>query len=250
MCRKRALITGASHGLGAHLADRLDAEGWHVIGLGRRPASDCCGAAAIEYIQADLSVPEVIDALPARIGESPDLIVHNAVSYPDFDATPALAEMETVFRVNTFAPYQLTLGLLEAKPEDKFCSCIVLNSESIYHADHRSGLYAASKAALRVLTAALASACRSRNASVSTLLLGPLADPKKVEGLRRVAEKKGVTEEDITKVFLRKSNPDLVIDTLIDLESCFRSVIYVVSLGRIANGMVCKLDGGSSGSLI
>jgi hypothetical protein len=51
-------------------------------------------------------------------------------------------------------------------------------------------------------------------------------------------------------MFLRKSNPDLVIDEFIDFESCYRSVVYLTELGAIANGMLCRLDGGSAGSLV
>ncbi|MET9730313.1 SDR family oxidoreductase [Streptomyces sp. NPDC006458] len=248
---KRAFVTGSSHGLGAHLASRLAGDGWKVTGLGRRPEAETPGTAGVDYIQADLSRPETVERLPALLGETPDLIVHNAVSYPPRGAQElSLADLDSVFRVNALAPYRLTLDLLAAKPDTRFTSVVVVNSESMYHADRDSGVYAASKAALRVLTTALADVCRSRNAGVATLLLGPLADPDKVEQLRRVAAGRGVDEAEITRIFLRKSNPDLVIEELIDFESCYRSVQYIADLGRAANGMVCRLDGGSAGSLI
>lgn len=113
-----------------------------------------------------------------------------------------------------------------------------------------TGEYGASKAALRVLTSALAASCRGRNASVSTLLLGPLWDAKRAADIGRVAAKRGVPVADVTRLFLRRSNSDLVIDFFIDLESCYRSLRYLVDLGRVANGTVCRLDGGSAGSLI
>lgn len=248
---QHAFVTGSSHGLGAYLAARLAGEGWKVTGLGRRPESETPGTPGVDYIQADLSRSETVERIPALLGETPDLIVHNAVSYPPRGAQEvSLTELDDVFRVNALAPYRMTLDLLAAKPDAKFTSVIVVNSESMYHADRDSGVYAASKAALRVLTASLAEASRSRNAGVATLLLGPLADPDKVEQLRRVADSRGVDQAEITRVFLRKSNPDLVIEELIDFEACYRSVQYIAGLGRTANGMVCRLDGGSAGSLI
>ena len=251
MTAKRAFVTGASRGLGARLATRLAEEGWQVTGLGRRPSPEGGWGKGIDYLQADLSDPHTLDSLPERFGPTPDLIVHNAVTYPPRDSEAlTLADLEDVFRVNALAPYRLTLDLLKAKPDDRFCTVVVVNSESIYHADFPSGIYAASKAALRVLTTSLADHCRSRNAAVATLLLGPLADPGKVADLRAVAEKRGVTEEEITRIFLRKSNPDLVIEQLIDFDACVRSVQYIADLGATANGMMCKLDGGSSGSLV
>ncbi len=245
-------MTGASHGLGSHLSGRLAEDGWHVVGFGRREVAAASLPIGVEYLQADLSDQAVIDSLTDRLGTDFDLIVHNAVSYPS-PANPAdrsITDLETVFRVNALVPYLLTSRFLEAKDADRFCSIVMVNSDSIYHADQGSGLYAASKAALRVFATALGGPALNRAASVSTLLLGPLADPKKVADLRRVADSRGISESEIVKVFLRKSNPDLVIDELIDLEMCYRSLCYLVSLGSTANGMVCKLDGGSSGSLV
>jgi NAD(P)-dependent dehydrogenase (short-subunit alcohol dehydrogenase family) len=226
------------------------AQGWEVTALGRRPAAETTLPAEVEYIQADLSLPETLEWLPEKIGEVPDLIVYNAVRYPDHSAnTPSIGDIETVFRVNTFVPYRLLSELL-TRPREKFCACVVVNSDSMYHAREQTGVYSASKAALRVLTGALADACRGHNASVSTLLLGPLADPKKVAGLRRVAEQRGSTEAEVTRAFLRRSNTNLVIDALIDFDSCFRSLMHMAELGPVANGMMCRLDGGSSGGLV
>ncbi|NJP53786.1 SDR family oxidoreductase [Streptomyces sp. SBST2-5] len=250
MEKKRALVLGASQNLGAHLAGRMAAEGWAVTALGRRPAGETDLPADLDYIQADLSLPETLEWLPEKIGDAPDAVVYNAVRYPDQKAgTPSLQELESVFRVNALVPYRLLLDLLLA-PRDRFCSVVVVNSDAIYHAREQSGVYSASKAALRVLTGTLASTARGRNASVSTLLLGPLADREKVRGLQRVAEQRGTTEEEVTRLFLRRSNTNLVIDELIDFESCFQSLRYMIGLGPVANGMMCRLDGGSAGGLV
>ena len=249
---KNAVVIGASQGLGRYLATRLAEQGWQVTGTGRRPLEDIGTSLTFEYIRADLSDLATLDLLSRLLGEKrPDLIVHNAVTYGEFrKPDPALNELETIFRVNTLLPSRLLLECLSTVSDDRFTSCIVVNSDSIYHANQHSGVYAASKAALRVLTTALADFCQSRNASVATLLLGPLADQKKVDEFRRIAERKGVTEDEIMRLFLRRSNPSLVIDSLIDFEPCFQSIQYIVNLGRVANGMLCKLDGGSSGSLV
>lgn len=249
---RNVLIIGASNGMGAHLAARFAEEGCPVVGTGSRPQEDGTAEGLAEYVRLDLSDPDASAHLLERLqGTAPELVVHNAVSYgPLGESDLTLEELETLFRINCLAPYRLLRDLLSATPQQRFCSFVVVNSDSIYRANEQSGAYAASKAALRVLTTALADACKSRNASASTLLLGPLADPRKTEELRLVAERRGVSEDDIVKAFLRKSNPSYVIDSLIDFESCFRSVQYIAGLGRSANGMLCKLDGGSSGSLV
>lgn len=249
---KRAVIIGATRGLGAYLASRLAEYGWDVTATGRRPAQKVELAPGLAYVEADLSDPASLDLLLQQLHEmTPSLIVHNAVTYGDMGkSSPHLSDLEALFRVNTLIPYLVLLRYLSTVPKDRFCSCIVVNSDSIYHANKTSGVYAASKAALRILTAALADECRSGNASVSTMLLGPLADPRKVGDFRRIAEQRAVTEADIVRAFLRRSNPSFVIDELIDFESCFQTVQYIAGLGRVANGLLCKLDGGSSGSLV
>jgi hypothetical protein len=85
---------------------------------------------------------------------------------------------------------------------------------------------------------------------VATLLLGPLADERKLHELSEIARRRGTSTAEVTKAFLRKANPSYVTDSLIDLDACFRSVEYIAGLGRSANGMVCRVDGGSAGSLI
>lgn len=246
-----ALVTGACKGLGSYLAGRLADEGWTVVAVGRCPEDAAPFAEKVDYIQADLSDPEVLDSLPLRLDPVPDLVVHCAVAYPEQEERgPTPKGIEEVFRVNALAPYLLTLALLERKQADRFSSHIVVNSEAIYAADHHSAVYASTKAALRVLTTGLAEGCRSSNASVATLLLGPLEDTKKLAQAEVIAERKGMSTEEVVRLFLRRSNPNLVIEKFIDYESCFRSVQYMADLGPTANGMLCKLDGGSSGSLV
>ena len=249
---KRAVVFGASRGVGAYLARRLAEQGWEVTGTGRRPLEDITLVGAISYVEADLATEQSLNTLAALLADrAPDLIVHNAVTYGTTRGLlPTLAQLDEVFRVNATLPYLLLLHHLSSIAPATFCSCIVVNSDSIYHANETSGVYAASKAALRVLTTALAAACRSQDASVSTLLLGPLADERKLDELHQIAQRRGTSDEDITRTFLRRSNPSFVTDSLIDLESCFRSVEYIVGLGKVANGMLCRLDGGSSGSLV
>ncbi|RKN38369.1 SDR family NAD(P)-dependent oxidoreductase [Streptomyces hoynatensis] len=250
MAKNRAWIIGASQSLGAHFATRMAAEGWAVTGLGRRPAAEAGLPAEVTYVQADLSVPETLDGLAEKLGDVPELVVYNAVRYPaQSEGPPPLGELEAVFRVNALAPYRLLLDLL-GRPREHFCSCVVVNSDAMYHAREQNGVYSASKAALRVLTGTLAATCRGGDAAVSTLLVGPLADPQKLAGLRRVAEQRGVTEAEVVRAFLRKTNTNLVIDALIDFESCYQGLMHMARLGPVANGMMYRLDGGSSGGLV
>ncbi len=180
----------------------------------------------------------------------PDLVVHNAVRADWNSSSLDVEGMEAAFRINAIVPYLITRELLARKPAADFMSCVFINSEAIFHADQDSCTYAASKASQRVLSAGLSASVRDGNAAVATLVLGPLADEARLAEARSLAEQKGLTSAQVVKVFLLRTKPDMVINELIDYESCFTSIMYIHGLGRAANGMVCRLDGGSGGSLI
>ena len=171
----RAFVLGASSGLGAHLARRLAEEGWEVLGTGRRTEADLPGA--VRYLRADLEVDADRAEVAAQLHDtSPDLIVHSAVTYGERSGSArSLEAIDAMFRVNASAPFVLLRDHLAALPADRACSCVVVNSDSIFHANQTSAEYAATKAALRVLTAGLASACRGRRSSVATLALAVTA---------------------------------------------------------------------------
>lgn len=251
---KRAVVTGATGSLGAVVCRRLLAAGWVVHGVGSRPAPPTLVTSIpdVEHHQIDLSSTDAPhDLLCLFRHVAPDLVLHAAVSYGDPRSPPSrIDELERMFRVNAFSFYLAFQQYCADSNLEPFCSCVVVNSDSIYHAGAKTGAYASSKAALRVFTTALADACRSENASVSTLLLGPLADATKVAQLRALAEKRQVSERSLRREYLRRSNPFLVIDDLIDLDACYEAICSIVRLRKAANGMLCKLDGGSSGSLV
>lgn len=247
---RTALVIGASRGVGAHVANRLLEDDWAVTGVGRRPFESIVPAPKYEYVSADISDPAALDQMLGDSGRVPDLVVHNAV-HANWDSSKLdLTGMEEVLRVNAVAPYLITRDLLARKPDSDFLSCVFINSEAVFHADQDSCAYAASKAALRVLSAGLSASVRDGNAALATLMLGPLADQSRLDQAHAIAEKKEMTPTQVVKLFLRNTKPDMVIDELIDYESCYRSIRYIHELGRAANGMVCRLDGGSAGSLI
>lgn len=245
-----ALVIGASRGVGAHIATRLAEEGWVVKGVGRRPLTSIVPTPKYEYVRADISDPNALDQMLSDLGRVPDLVVHNAVRADWNSSSLSLESMEAAFRVNALMPYLITRDLLARKPDADFLSCVFINTEAVFHADQHSCSYAASKAALRVLSAGLSASVRDGNAALATLMLGPLADQSRLDEARSIAEKKGMTPTQVARLFLRKTKPDMVIDDFIDYESCFMSIKYIHGLGRAANGMVCRLDGGSGGSLI
>ena len=163
---RRALITGASRGLGLALARRLATEGWTLI-------IDARGAEALEAARSELaqlsrvvSIPgDVTDAdhrrelsKAAREAGGLDVLINNA-SILGPSPQPSLLDypidaLEEVYRANTIAP----LALIQAVRSELKPGARILNITSDAGVEPYPGWggYGPSKAALEHLSAILA----------------------------------------------------------------------------------------------
>jgi NAD(P)-dependent dehydrogenase (short-subunit alcohol dehydrogenase family) len=164
---KRALITGASRGLGLALARALATDGWELIidARGERElrnaAADLGRTATVHPIPGDvadeahrLDLAAAVDAL----GGGLDLLVHNASllgpsPQPPLSEYP-LGELERVYAANVFGPLRLTQLLLPCLgPGARIVS---ITSDAAVEAYEGWGGYGSSKAALEQWTRVLA----------------------------------------------------------------------------------------------
>ncbi|MGN9814642.1 SDR family oxidoreductase [Streptomyces sp. SD11] len=113
------VVTGASTGLGASAARELARQGFHVLaGVRRDRDADAIRAHGIEPVILDITEPEQVAALAARVADDPralHALVNNAgiqVNAP-VEALP-MAEWRRVFEVNLFGHIALTQALLPA----------------------------------------------------------------------------------------------------------------------------------------
>jgi NAD(P)-dependent dehydrogenase (short-subunit alcohol dehydrogenase family) len=156
----KAIITGASRGLGLALATGLAEAGWSLVIDARSDLS-----AAVEWIGGDVTAvtgdvrdPAHRAALVAAAGDV-DLLVNNAgILGPS--PQPALADypvqvLRDVYEVNVFAPVALTQALL---PSLRATGGAVVNvtSDAAVEAYEGWGGYGSAKAALEQASAVLA----------------------------------------------------------------------------------------------
>jgi NAD(P)-dependent dehydrogenase (short-subunit alcohol dehydrogenase family) len=163
----RALITGASRGLGLALARALASAGWELIIDARgerelRAAGDSLGARApVHFVPGDvaderhrLDVAAAADAL----GGDLDVVVHNASLLGPSPQPPLadypLDELERVYAVNVFAPLRLTQLLLPVMSPD--ARIVSITSDAAVEPYEGWGGYGSSKAALEQWTRVLA----------------------------------------------------------------------------------------------
>lgn len=152
---RTALITGASRGIGAAIADALAPT--HTLLLAGRPSpalqstAERLGATALPL---DVTDADSIQAATAAIGEL-NVLVHNAgVSLPGRIAESTVDEWRTTFEVNVVGAVAVTLALLPAlRAADG--QVLFINSGSGRKASENMASYSASKFALRAFADSL-----------------------------------------------------------------------------------------------
>ena len=162
----RALVTGASSGIGAALAVALAREG-ATVGVCARRADrlgevlDACrehapASRSWVFDVGDLdAIPDFAATVEADLG-GVDILVNNA-GIPKRRRIPELSEadLEEVMRVNFFAPVALVRALLPGMLDRGRGRIVNLSSMGAHSASARVGAYAASKGALELYTEAL-----------------------------------------------------------------------------------------------
>ncbi|MEG3991254.1 SDR family NAD(P)-dependent oxidoreductase [Microcoleus sp. S28C3] len=243
---KRVLILGSSHGLGWVLVKMFHRDGWLVTGVSRSGHRE--QLEGVDSVVWDLSVlsklDEFVDSLPGYV----DLVVSCLAVYQHEGSLEEQAIYS--YKINALAPYLIVTKLLKSRSAEDSLATVMVNSDSIFHPNDKSPWYPSSKAALKHLTSSLAEQAKNTASYVSTMLMGPLDDERKVEQLNRVAAKNSANFEEIKKRFLEKSNPAILITDLIPCETVYSAIIMLFEMGHSANGALIRIDGGSAGALI
>ncbi|MEK8078823.1 3-oxoacyl-ACP reductase [Pseudomonas sp. XK-1] len=174
---KKALVTGASRGIGAAIAETLARDGAEVVLLDVPPAKQALDALAARLggrglaldICASDAAAQLIDALPDGI----DILVHNAGITRD----KTLAKMSdefwnSVINVNLNAPQVLTQALLDAGKLHDNGRVVLIASISGIAGNMGQTNYAVSKAGVIGLAQAWAPMLAKRGISINAVAPG------------------------------------------------------------------------------
>ncbi len=191
---RTALVTGAGGAIGGAVVRRLHADGWSVIGTDRGEAPG--GLPAARWIAADLATETGRAAVGGGVGP----VLHGFVHCAGIFHTGRLADVtaedwEHVFAVNAMAPLLLFQRVAPRMGPGSAAVFVASIAALRATADHM--LYAASKAALRSLSASLALGLAERQIRVNCLCPGLIDTPMTDLANAQLARARGVAAETV-----------------------------------------------------
>ena len=183
MTRPRALITGASAGIGAELARIFAAKGHDLILVARR--EDRLNAlkqelapteADVVVIAQDLTRPNAAEALAAQIAArslAVDVLINNAgIAFGGAFAAMDTAVATTMLQLNVVALVELTQRILPSMLARGRGRILNVSSLSAFQPVPLMTLYAASKAFVLSFSEALSEELKGKGVSVTALCPG------------------------------------------------------------------------------
>jgi short-subunit dehydrogenase len=181
--RRRALVTGASSGIGHAFAERLARDGYDlvVVARSREPLEALAGEVAerhaveVEVLVADLTDPGDLGRVEARLGQAPgfDLLVNNAgVGTVGAFADRDLDGEETQIRLNVLALVRLTHAALATMLPHRHGAIVNVSSMAALAPYPFTATYAATKAFVNSFTEALHEELRDTGVRVQALCPG------------------------------------------------------------------------------
>jgi NAD(P)-dependent dehydrogenase (short-subunit alcohol dehydrogenase family) len=170
-----AVVTGASRGIGAAVADLLAGEGAQVVRVARSLTSGSRGN--FHDVPCDLTAPAEVSRLGIRIltqHGAPDIVVSNAGAFllrPLEDTDPV--ELQQQLAVNLAAPFHIARAFLPAMREAGKGSFISVGSAADHIGYPENSAYAASKYGLRGLHETLLAEYKGSGVRLTLVSPGP-----------------------------------------------------------------------------
>ena len=169
---RKAIVTGATRGIGWAIAERLMAEGADVLITGTKPGG--AGPAGVRYHAVDFTDDAATAAFADMIRtDTPDILVNNAgLNRNNPVDRMSLDDFDDIHRINLRAPVQLIQAALPAMREKGWGR--IVNLCSIWSKVARTGRasYAASKFGLDGFTVAVAAEAAAQGVLINAISPG------------------------------------------------------------------------------
>ena len=192
---KVAVVTGGNSGIGLATAKRLHEEGARVVITGRDAKTLDAAASAIGdgsvAIQSDVSklgdIDRLFSVVESKVGKVDVLFANAGIAKFAPYAASEEALFDELFSINVKGVY---FTLQKALPHLKDGASVIVNtSVAASKGTQNTGIYAATKAAVRSFARTAATELQDRNIRVNAVAPGPIATP--------IFGRIGLTEEQI-----------------------------------------------------
>lgn len=204
---RRAIVCASSKGLGRGCAMSLAREGCEVI-VNSRNAAELEATAAdirkatgakVTAVAADVTTEEGRKKLLAACPD-PDILVTNAGGPPPGDFREwGEKEWNSAVNNNMITPIMLIKAVIDPMIERKFGRIVNITSRSVRTPLSHLGLSNGARAGLTGFVAGLSRQVAKHNVIINNLLPGPFATDRQMSGVKREAEKAGISVEEHLK---------------------------------------------------
>ena len=167
---KKAVVTGASSGIGRAITQRLLKLGYNVIGVSRSIDTTSIKAENFTALQCDLSLPQATQKLCKQLQKEDIFILINSAGFGRFAPHEELSfeTIESMTHLNLTAPMLLTNATLRSlKTNGGYL--ININSIEALRASKFAALYSATKAGLKAFGDALFEETRKSELSITNI---------------------------------------------------------------------------------
>lgn len=251
---KHAIVTGSTAGIGFAIAKGLAGAGAEVTISGRTrqridKAIDTIKQhlpdARLDGVAADLSTAEgcrtLIDAHPET-----DILVNNlGIFAPQdfFDIDDAT--WEHFFQVNVMSAVRLSRHYAQGMKARDWGRIQFLSSESALNIPTEMVHYGMTKSAVQSISRGLAKVLAGTNVTVNSILPGPTRSEGVVEMIKEMAEREGVSQEEIETRFIEENRPTSIIGRLAAPVEVANMCVYAASSQASATtGAPLRVEGG------
>ena len=174
---KVALVTGASRGIGAAIADTLARDGAEVVGLDVPQASAdlkaVTGAVGGRSIELDITTADAPETIAAELSNGVDVVVHNAGVTKDRTIAKMPEERWTqLMEINLSSEERINDALLDAKVLRPNGRIVGVSSMAGIAGNNGQTNYAASKAGVIGMVESLAPELAERKATINAVAPG------------------------------------------------------------------------------
>ena len=249
---KTALVTGSTAGIGRAIAETLVDEGATVYINGRdrsrteQVAGEITGKGRAVALHGDVGTREGVDDLVARMPDKPDILVNNTGIFEPKDFFDITDEDWTrFFEINVLSGVRLARALGPAMQERKWGRIIFISSESSTAIPKEMVHYGMTKTAQLSVMRGLAKTLAGTGVTVNAVLPGPTWTEGVSEFVDKMAQREGISREQMKREFVPRNRPASLIQRFIEPSEVASLTAFLCSpLASATTGAAARVEGG------